>query len=253
MKKVLLSLGGYDPTSGAGTVLDLSVFRRLGFHGVGILTALTAQNTLGVDAVYCPPPDWLHTQYKSLSSDFAFSGLKVGMVGHRDNIPVISEILSRNVSIPRVIDPVFRSSSGTWLLEEEAVPQYLNSISGRIDLITPNLLEASLIVKTPVLHPDDMKIAAEKIHDLLQAPCLVKGGHLEKETLDVLFDGRDFHVFRHKKRDLDVHGTGCLLSSSVVAFLSQGDKLGEACRKAADLTARSLKRSVPIGRGQRLF
>jgi hydroxymethylpyrimidine/phosphomethylpyrimidine kinase len=253
MKKVLLSIGGYDPTSGAGTGLDVNVFQSLGFHGMGIVTALTAQNTQGVDSLYCPPADWLKTQFRSLSKDVVFAGIKVGIVGQRDNIPVIQEILSQHASLPRVIDPVFQSSSGTWLLEKDAVPEYLSTVSGHLTLLTPNTLEASQITGLPVTNLDDMKLAAKKIFTLFKMPSLIKGGHLEEEASDVLFDGQDFFLFKHERLDIEVHGTGCLLSSSLVAFLSQGKELKKACRMAVDYSLQSLKSSVPIGRGQRLF
>lgn len=253
MKKVLLSIGGYDPTSGAGIGLDVNVFQSLGFHGMGIVTALTAQNTQGVDSLYCPPANWLKTQFRSLSKDVVFAGIKVGMVGHRDNIPVIQEILSQHTSLPRVIDPVFQSSSGTWLLEKDAVPEYLSTVSGHLTLLTPNTLEASQITGLPVKNLDDMKLAAKKIFTLFKMPNLIKGGHLEEEASDVLFDGQDFFLFKHERLDIEVHGTGCLLSSSLVAFLSQGKELKKACRMAVDYSLQSLKNSVSIGRGQRLF
>jgi hydroxymethylpyrimidine/phosphomethylpyrimidine kinase len=252
-KKVLLSIGGYDPTSGAGTGLDVNVFQSLGFHGMGIVTALTAQNTQGVDSLYCPPADWLKTQFRSLSKDVVFAGIKVGMVGQRANIPIIIEILSRHSSLPRVIDPVFQSSSGAWLLEKDAVPDYLSTVSGHMNLLTPNTHEASLITGLPVTTLDDMTLAAKKIFSLFRIPSLIKGGHLEKEAADVLFDGRDFHIFKHERLDIEVHGTGCLLASSLVAFLSQGKELKKACRMAVDYTVQSLRNSIPVGRGQRLF
>ena len=253
MKKVLLSIGGYDPTSGAGTVLDVNVFQSLGFYGMGIVTTLTSQNTQGVDSLNNPPPNWLRAQFDSLNRDVTFSGIKVGMVGRRDNIAVIREILMLHSSLPRVIDPVFQSSSGYWLIEKDSIPDYLDSVSGLMSLLTPNVHEASLLSELPVTTQNEMKQAAQKISIRYQTPCLIKGGHLQGETADVLYDGQDYHIFKHERLGIEVHGTGCLFSSSLTAFLSRGERLAKACRMAVDYTVQSLHRSIRIGDGQHLF
>src|SRR5210317_272295 len=119
MNKILLTIAGYDPTSGAGAVLDINVFQHFGFMGMGILTSITAQNTLQVSKIYCPPSSLITDQYKALGNDIRISGLKIGMLGCKKNISPVTDILSLNSLIPRVVDPVFQSSSGAWLLERE--------------------------------------------------------------------------------------------------------------------------------------
>ena len=144
-KKILLSVAGHDPTSGAGVSLDLRVFQLLGFQGMAALTSITAQNTKGVRKVHCLPPDLLWDQYQALSDDVSFSGIKVGMVGCGKNIEVIKRILAGNQDIHRVVDPVFKSSSGAWLLEKDSIPDYISKIKGKASLLTPNLEEAGMI------------------------------------------------------------------------------------------------------------
>ncbi|MGD2245440.1 MAG: bifunctional hydroxymethylpyrimidine kinase/phosphomethylpyrimidine kinase [Candidatus Aminicenantes bacterium] len=253
MRKVLLTIAGYDPTSGAGAVLDINVFQHLGFAGMGILTSLTAQNTRQVQKVICPPQDSLWNQYQTLEEDVFISGIKVGMVGCATNIPQIGRILSLHTRIPRIVDPVFLSSSGTWLLKKQAIPDYLKAVSGQTDLITPNAREAALVTGLRVKSLEDMQTAAEQIHHLTQIPCLVKGGHLEKETADVLYDGESLHIFKNRRLDVRVHGTGCFLSSSLLAFLCKGEALKTACQKAIDLTHKKMRQSVKVGHGQQLF
>lgn len=253
MKKVLLTIAGYDPTSGAGAVLDISVFYYLGFMGMGVLTSLTAQNTRQVSNVYCPPAKLIINQYNSLGDDVKLSGIKVGMLGCKKNISPVAHILSRNSSIPRVIDPVFKSSSGTWLFEPDAIPDYIRAIAGHITILTPNAFEATLITGYEVRTLREMEKAAKKIHDICKAPCLITGGHFEKEASDLLFDGKDHHVFKHKKIKTSVHGTGCFLSSALLSYLSRGEALKKACHLAINLTHSHIKHSLRIGFGQNLF
>jgi len=251
--KTLLSIAGYDPSSGAGAVLDLAVFRKVGFAGMGILTAATAQNTRRVVASYAPPSKFLFLQYQTLRREVSFSRIKIGMVGRRKNIPVISRILDENRGVPIVVDPVFRASSGAWLLEKAAVPYYISHLKEKISVITPNLEEAGLISGRKVRDLEEMKEAASAIADLVAAPCLVKGGHLSKGAADLLFDGRRYYVFEKGKINRDVHGTGCFLSSSLLCFLVKGHPLSKACELASAFTHAAIKKAVKIGRGKPLF
>ncbi len=252
-RKILLSIAGFDPTSGAGIGLDLRVFRELDFHGMAILTSLTSQNTEGVIEVYCLPPDFLWNQYQVLSEDVTFSGIKLGMVGSKKNARIIAKILSKHTKIPKVLDPVFKSSSGTWLIEEDAIPDYVKEIRGKATLITPNLEEASLIAGIKVSRLDDMRKAAKIIFEQIQCPCLIKGGHLQEEISDILFDGKKCHVFERKKIARKVHGTGCFLSSSLLAYIARGLRLEQAVRQAIELTHKALESSVKLGRGQHII
>lgn len=247
---VLLSVAGFDPSSGAGTLADVAVFHRLGFAGAAILTAVTIQNSRRVEEFLPLPPRVLARQYETLVRDYPLSGLKVGMIGSRRSLPVLARILEDNGHIPRVADPVFRSSSGCWLIEKDAVPAYIRTIKGKITVLTPNLGEAALISRFPIRNIDDMSVAAELIAKAIEAPCLIKGGHLEREAVDVLFDGKNVHLYRKKKIRADVHGTGCLLSASLVAFLARGHSVAQACGLAARWTDRAIRAAVPPGRGR---
>ncbi|HUU37018.1 MAG TPA: hydroxymethylpyrimidine/phosphomethylpyrimidine kinase [Candidatus Desulfaltia sp.] len=253
MDKVLVSIAGYDPSGGAGVLLDIAVFRRLGFPGGGLLTAVTAQNSRTVAAVRCLGGSFLYRQYETLVQDVGLAGIKVGMLGGPGNIAALGRILANHEGLPVVVDPVFRSSSGRWLLDKKAVPSYLDKIKGRITLLTPNLDEASLIFGRRLRKPVDMKEAARKIVDLVAAPCLIKGGHLAGKAEDVLYDGRRFFLFPHKRIAKDVHGTGCFLSSSLLCYLVMKKSLVEACSLASEFTQAAMKKAVHLGKGRAIF
>jgi hydroxymethylpyrimidine/phosphomethylpyrimidine kinase len=232
---------------------DVAVFRRLGFLGAGVLTAVTAQNSRRVRDVRCLGGRFLLSQYETLIRDVSPSGIKVGMLGCRRNIRALGRILAERRDLPIVVDPVFRSSSGRWLLEKEAIPSYLASIKGRISVLTPNLEEAWLISGRRPLNPEAMEEAARRIGDRVSAPCLVKGGHLARGVADVLYDGRRSYFFPHEKVRRHVHGTGCVLSSSLLSYLALGKPLVEACGLAIDFTTSALPKAVRLGRGRRVF
>lgn len=254
MAEVLVSVAGFDPSGGAGVLLDVAVFRSFGFPGAAVLTAVTAQNSRSVQAIRNLGGRFLGRQYETLVEDVALAGVKVGMLGGLENIAVLGRILDDQRHLPIVVDPVFRSSSGRWLLEKKSIPAYLDRIKGRITLLTPNLDEAALISGRPLRRPEDMQEAALLIAERVASPCLVKGGHLAAgKVVDVLCDGQRCVPFPHGKRAEDVHGTGCLLSSSLLCYLVMRKPLIEACSLAIDFTQRAMKRARRLGKGRAVF
>lgn len=250
---VLISLAGFDPTAGAGVTLDLKVFASHGFQGMGLCTSITVQNTQAVKRLHCLPFELVLEQYRALAEDVPIRGIKVGMLGCREHIRTVTGILERSADIPAVIDPVLRSSSGTWLLGQDAVGDYMAALAGRITLLTPNLAEASWITGSEVSGLEDMHAAARQIYQDHRIPSLIKGGHLAGDAADLLYDGSSFHVFEKEKVPGNVHGTGCFFSSSVLCLLVQGQTLGDACRLAGDQTLEAIRSAVPVGKGQRLI
>ena len=253
MKKVLLSIAGYDPSGGAGILLDLKVFQHMNFHGLGILTSLTVQNTQNIKKIHYLPTSLIKEQFFSLAEDFQLHGIKIGMVARRENIQVINDILSKVQDIPKVVDPVFKSSSGTWLLEKESIPEYLNMLRGKVNIITPNLEEAGLICRRHIGNLKGMQNAAEKIFTQYRLPCLVKGGHLPNLNVNVLFDGKKIHIFEKIRFNKSVHGTGCFLASSILCFLTEKLPLHQACQKALNITHKAVKEATSIGKGQSII
>lgn len=252
-KKILLSAAGFDPTSGAGVILDLKVFQKYGYHGMGILTSVTSQNTQKVNNIHCPPASFLVDQYRHLCEDVQFYGIKVGMIGCKENIDVIERILSDRSNIPIVIDPVFKSSSGNWLFEKKYIQEYMTKIRGKVSLLTPNLTEAEWISKMEVSNVEEMHESAKKIFDLTSIPCLIKGGHLPYQNVDILFDGKEFFRFENKKLNKSVHGTGCFLSSTILCRLVNGSSMVTAVSLAIKDTHEAMKIALKIGKGQLIF
>lgn len=253
MKKILLSVAGFDPSAGAGVLLDIKVFHHLHFQGMSIVTSLTAQNTREVQKIHRLPSRFLWEQYKILEADVSFSGIKVGMVGCKDNIQVISKILSKNRNIPRVVDPVFKSSSGAWLLKKNFIQGYISALGGKASLLTPNLEEAYLISGNQIKNLEDLKAAAEKIYSQTKIPCFIKGLDIKSKITDLLYDGTKFYSFENEKIKKRIHGTGCFLSSSILGFLAKGHPLKKACLLASQFTHQAMLKAIRLGNGQHVI
>ncbi|MFC2157331.1 hydroxymethylpyrimidine/phosphomethylpyrimidine kinase [Acidobacteriota bacterium] len=253
MDSPLLSIAGFDPTSGAGVLLDLQVFFHFGHRGLGIPTALTVQNSSGVGGIHSPPPEFLLEQFEFLTGDIPIKGIKIGMIGEAGNLPVIRQILESDPKIPIIIDPVFKSSSGTWLMERAAIPKFIHAFRGTGTLITPNLEEVRLLTGFKMRSPDDLEEAASLTFEKMNIPCLIKGGHFDQSKIDLLYDGKRFFKFRNERIEKDVHGTGCLLSSSLLCLLAQGLSLEDACAQAIGFTHRAIVKAGSEGRGAALI
>jgi hydroxymethylpyrimidine/phosphomethylpyrimidine kinase len=253
MSQNLISIAGWDPSGGAGALLDIRVFERLGQRGFGVLTAVTAQSAARVAKVFPVASPAVTGQFERLAEGLEVGGAKVGMLATAGNLGAVACILGKLDGRPRVIDTVLRSSSGALLLERKAWPRLLETVAGRASLITPNLDEAAVLAGFPVRGVAEMRRAAEKIQRRSGIPCLVKGGHLEGRATDVLYDGRAFSVFPHEKMPRRVHGTGCYLSSAILCFLAEGRPLKEACGLGIARVGRAIRSAVPAGRDVWVF
>ena len=250
MAKTLLTVAGFDPGGGAGVLLDVAVFRSHGFRGAAVITALTAQDTAAVQAVRPVPAAFLRKQWDVLRDDIEIAGIKVGMAGSAGAWAEIRHGLSRQAGLPMVVDPVLRASSGASLSGRATKRAILAALRGLPAVLTPNLAEASFLAGRPVRNPASMAAAARVIFDRTGCPCLVKGGHLASEAVDVLFDGSGLWRFRHARLARDVHGTGCFLSATLLARLAGGDALGDACAEAVRRTVRAIRGATRPGRGR---
>lgn len=253
MAKDLISIAGWDPSGGAGVLLDLRVFERLGHRGSGVLTAVTAQEAGRVSRVFPMTAAAVVAQFERLAEGRAVDGLKVGMLATLANLRAVARILDRQAGRPRVLDPVLRSTSGAFLLEKKAWPRFLDAMGGKAELITPNLDEAAAMTGLPVRSVAEMKQAAEKIHLRSGLPCLLKGGHLEGQAVDVLFDGREFTAFPHVRLPRRVHGTGCFLASAILGYLAEGRPLKESCGLGIFRTGQAIRSAKPAGPGIWVF
>lgn len=249
----LVTIAGFDPSGGAGVILDLKVFENLGFAGGAVVTAATAQNSSRVAGRFDLPARAIRAQFDSLAGDVRLAGIKTGMLGGLAALSAVAGILASHPEVPRVVDPVFRSSSGATLLDPAAVDIFLPALRGRATLLTPNLDEATALTGVPVRDIGQMKAAALGIFEACGVPCLVKGGRWKSDMVDVLYDGHEHSLFLHAALPGEVHGTGCCLSSAALGFLARGQALVEACRLAIEFVHDARGRAVRKGRGRPTF
>ncbi len=248
--KTLLTIAGFDPSSGAGVTLDLKIFRALGFYGTAAVTAITVQNSREAERIHPLPGALLADQLRTLSRDMTFAGVKVGMAATAENIKVIAGVLAAHARIPRVIDPVLRASSGVRLLEKPAVEGFLRAVRGKATVLTPNMDEAGILCGRRVRDLKTMADAARVIYERSRIPCLIKGGHLEGDAVNVLFDGRRMTLFGKPRVRKDVHGTGCVFSAALLCQLALGRPLEKAAALATDFTHDAIREAVRAGRGR---
>jgi hydroxymethylpyrimidine/phosphomethylpyrimidine kinase len=236
----VLSIAGSDSGGGAGIQADLKAFARCGVHGMTAITALTAQNTLGVTAVHPVPPDFIVEQVRAVASDIGIDAVKVGMLGTSDIVAAVDAALDLlDPGTPVVIDPVMVSESGAVLLDEAARRALVDTLLPRADVITPNLPEARVLAGSGA--PEDHEELARALYALGPDVVVITGGHREEAT-DVLFDGDGIHLIggaRHP--DGAAHGSGCTHSSAMAAHLALGHSPLEAARAARAIAAEAVR------------
>ncbi len=243
----LVAIAGFDPSGGAGVLIDTAVFRSFGFEAAAVLTAVTAQNTRKVYRLIPLPAGFLRDQIRALERDEVPAGLKVGMAGSAENLEEIGRLLARRPDVPRVVDPVFRSSSGQRLDGAASVKTVLRVLRGNASVLTPNLAEAARLAERPVRTISEMGRAAAVIFDRTGVPCLVKGGHLPDHPVNLLFDGRREHRFPQKRIADGLHGTGCLFSAALLCCLVRTGDLTAAAEAATAWTHRAIRAAARTG------
>ena len=248
---VALTIAGSDSGGGAGIQADLKVFMALGCHGASALTALTAQNTIGVTGIHEIPPEFVVEQIDAVATDIGVDAAKTGMLASAPVIEAVAETVERHGIRPLVVDPVFVSKHGDSLLADDAVDALTKRLFPLATVVTPNLHEAGAIVGDDITTLDGMKTAARSLHSLGPRAVLVKGGHLGADrAIDVLFDGSEAIEISGPRYDTeDTHGTGCALAAAIAARLAHGDDLLEAVRFAKEFVAGAIDRSLRLGRG----
>ncbi len=249
MRKAL-TIAGSDSGGGAGIQADLKTFSALGVFGTSAITALTAQNTVGVQAVYPVDPEFVGLQIDSVMSDIGAHSAKTGMLFSAEIIQVVAERIRRH-SIPKlVVDPVMVAKSGDRLLKEDAISALRTQILPLATVVTPNLGEASVLVGFEVRTKEQMVESAKQIHAMGARYVVVKGGHLTDCADDLLYDGREFHWLSAEHIDTPhTHGTGCTFSAAITAYLALGYEVLMAVKKAKEYITRALLTARPVGAG----
>jgi hydroxymethylpyrimidine/phosphomethylpyrimidine kinase len=247
---VVLTIAGFDPSAGAGIAADLKTFASHSCYGVAAITALTVQNSQGTSALYPTDPRILKDSINALLADGRVRAIKIGMVANRANAEVVSEILDANPTIPSVLDPVWRSSSGLDLVDAAGWEFLREQLLPRTSVITPNLVEASALTGLKVENPDSMKAAARKLLEMGARAAVITGGHLEK-PVDVYFDGSDLEAFVGDRMKPDnTHGAGCTFSSAIAANLALGKQLRDAVVLAKAFVTEAIRKAFSIGPGR---
>jgi hydroxymethylpyrimidine/phosphomethylpyrimidine kinase len=247
-----LTIAGSDSGGGAGIQADLKVFMALGCHGMSALTALTAQNTVGVSAVHEVPAEFVLAQVDAVVSDIGVGAAKTGMLSSSAIVDAVAKAVEMHGIDKLVVDPVFVSKHGDRLLARDAVEALKGHLLPLASLVTPNLYETEALVGSKVETLDDMRAAARKLQAMIGAATLVKGGHLGDGELaiDVFCDGEALEDIPGRRFDTrDTHGTGCALSAAITARLAHGDALIDAVRYAKEFVGGAIERSLRLGRG----
>jgi hydroxymethylpyrimidine kinase/phosphomethylpyrimidine kinase len=247
---ILLTIAGFDPGCGAGIVADIKTFAAHGCYGVAAITAITVQNTQGVEDVQNSPCATLRAQLDVLAKDSDIAAVKIGMLGNRGNAAVVAEFLDAHNFAHVVHDPVMKSSSGAELLDPAGIKFVTTELLKRSSVITPNVPEAEILTGITIKDIGDMEAAARKLVELGARAVIVKGGHMER-AVDVLFDGSEaVPLAGDRVREETLHGTGCAFAAAVAAQLASGRPLVEAAMLAKAYITKAIEKSYPTGKGR---
>ncbi|MGH7604714.1 MAG: bifunctional hydroxymethylpyrimidine kinase/phosphomethylpyrimidine kinase [Gemmatimonadaceae bacterium] len=250
--RIALTIAGSDSGGGAGIQADLKTFQRFGVFGTCAITAVTAQNTRGVDAWEPVSVALVRAQIDSVASDLPPSAFKTGMLATAAIASAVAEAIDANSLRNYVLDPVMVASSGDALLERDAIEVITKQLIPRAYLVTPNIREAEMLVGSAIEDEDGMALAAQAIVSEMGAhAALVKGGHLASgdRVLDVLYDG-NARTFRGQRLgSTSTHGTGCTLSAAITAQLAKGESLHAAVRRSIDYVQNAIRTAPGIGSG----
>jgi hydroxymethylpyrimidine kinase/phosphomethylpyrimidine kinase len=248
--KRILTIAGSDSGGGAGIQADLKTISLLGGYGMSVVTAITAQNTLGVQSIHEIPAWFVEKQIDSVLSDIGADAIKTGMLVNQEMIDVVSKKIKRYKVKKVVVDPVMVSKSGTLLLRKDAQDALIQKLIPLAWVITPNLMEASALTGLKVNSLEGMKGAALLIHKLGAKYVVVKGGHLKGKPIDLLYDGKKFTEVKGPRiESKNTHGTGCTFASALAILLAKGDRVDEAVRKAKTFITMAIQSGLNLGKG----
>lgn len=247
----VLTIAGSDSSAGAGIQADLKTFAALGVYGTSAITAVTAQNTLGVTAVHEMPPGIVAAQIDAVVTDIHPDAVKTGMLASAPIVEVVAAAIAERDLPNLVVDPVMVAKGGDRLLREDAVAALREFLLPLATVVTPNLPEAEALAGRAIASDEDAHRAAEAIVRMGAGAVVIKGGHREGEqAVDLLYDGDTFREFTAPRVETtSTHGTGCTFASAIAACLALGRTLAEAVGEAKEYLTDALRRAYPIGGG----
>jgi hydroxymethylpyrimidine/phosphomethylpyrimidine kinase len=247
-----LTIAGSDSGGGAGIQADLKTFSAFGVYGASAITAITAQNTVGVRAVHEIPAEIVAAQIDAVLDDIGADAAKTGMLSSAPIIEAVADRLRARSFAPLVVDPVMVAKSGDALLRPEAVRALVELLLPMATVVTPNAPEATVLSGIDVHDAASAREAARRIHALGPALVIVKGGHLDGESSDdLLFDGLSFEILSGRRIDTPhTHGTGCTFSAAIAALLARGLEPPAAAREARAFLQGAIENAEPLGAGR---
>ena len=245
-----LTIAGTDPTGGAGIQADLKTFQELQSYGMSVITSVVAQNTTGVQDIHHLPLSMIDEQLQSVFSDMPVHAMKTGMIANIDMMELVKKHIS-NKNIPFVIDPVMVATSGDTLINDKARDYLRDHLLPHCTVITPNLPETEFLTEMKINDVESMKEAAKMlVHEFGAGASLVKGGHLDGDAIDFLYDGENLHSFSVARvNTINTHGTGCTYSAAITAHLSHGLSLYNAVKLGKHFVTEAIKQSFNLGSG----
>lgn len=251
---VILSIAGSDCSGGAGIQADIKTISALGGYAASVITAVTVQNTLGVSAVQTIVPDVVRGQIEAVINDMKPDAIKIGMISDADTIYIIAECLRKYVPKLIVYDPVMISTSGRKLMTDEAIRVMKTELFPVIDLLTPNIDEATALTGIEIHTIKDMQRAAKRLAEEHNLMVLIKGGHLAGDEMCDLFHNADNHHCIYSENKIEtknLHGTGCTLSSAIATYFAKDYPIEEAIRHAKTYVTKAILagKDLNIGHG----
>jgi hydroxymethylpyrimidine/phosphomethylpyrimidine kinase len=254
---VVLTIAGFDPSSGAGVTADIKTIAAHGCYGVACITALTVQSTAGVRRVEPLDPALVTETLEELAADIPLAAIHIGMLGAGKVVKAMVEFLGRRsgkAKLPNVVlDPILKSSSGADLLDPAGTRLLIEKLIPLADVITPNVEEAAVLTGLKVTDLDEMRAAAAKLHQMGSAAVVITGGHLEKATDLLSFTARrgvEEEVFKaERQRSNSTHGTGCAFATAMSCHLALDRGLAEAALLAKTFVTAAIAAGHPLGRG----
>ncbi len=245
MKKIL-TIAGYDPSSGAGITKDLEVFSYFGAHGLSVPTCLVLQGPRGVHDVYPVPYAQFYEMIDMLNGLLPIDAVKVGAAWSEACVDRIASFLHGAGDVPLVIDPIITAKNDTRLLSDRGLERLVEVLFPKAHVVTPNVDEAATMAGMKVSHLNDMKACAKSLLDRGPRAVVIKGGHLKGDPVDLFYDGSDFLLSARQRVERTIHGTGCIFSSLLVSFLAYGYELRDAFVEAGKAMGKMLADSYRI-------
>lgn len=247
--KVVLTIGGSDPTSGAGVQMDLKVFHSLGLYGVSVITAITAQNTRKVQAIYPLTAEQIDAQFRTLLNDINPYGAKIGMVYSAEAIDSIAKNIKKFKIKNLVVDPVLSSTTGRKLIMRDSINTLKEKLIPLSTALTANVPEAEKLTGLKINSVEEVYEALRVLLSMGTKFAIIKGGHFSDRVPDFLYDGKNFFQIEGEKFPGEFHGTGCAFSSAFLSFLCLGYEPREALEATKAFVKNALRNSMKLGKG----